>query len=434
VVVLPFSGENDTSSLVTAENVKVTTVVYRSELYESAARSEGITTLALKSSPLNIQLSQLPCDSAYCNITAIPQYSEHGVEENVKAAKQAEMNFTTHCTGDESGNTVTHYTCPDSGHVIRHNCSGVEGLFTSICPHLVPACQSADSSSSSDCTMVSYDQSSITCSCPVEAAQSSDKSRRRLDDAVYVADSGRITVVAVGRYIAADFADTFTAAPNTFTSLQRAQIVIFAFIVLWVVGFILIGSVPLRKYLLKGSLKISNMARKVKLEGDSESSVKIREHLKQYIKTIFPLVFDNKPRLLRLVEELRRHHRYLLIFTAAPGEMGDSKRFLSAVQLLTIQTMLLFLLALFYDLGSPYDDGSCEGLATESACLMKTSFLDSSQTFCQWVPANGASSSTAFTCSYTGYSISLISTLYIALIVSLIASVMMVRLCLTRPK
>jgi hypothetical protein len=169
------------------------------------------------------------------------------------------------------------------------------------------------------------------------------------------------------------------------------------------------------------------MEQNVKLEVESRSPVEIQEYLSQYVKSIFPVVFDNRPRLLRLVDELRRHHRYLLIFTAAPGEMGDSKRIMSRIQLLTVQTMQLFLLALFYDLGSPYDDGSCDGLATESACLMKTSFLDSSQTFCQWVPANGASSSTAFTCSYTGYTMSSRSILYIALIVSLITSVMMVR-------
>ena len=70
------------------------------------------------------------------------------------------------------------------------------------------------------------------------------------------------------------------------------------------------------------------------------------------------------------------------------------KRLLVGCQLLTMQTMLVFLLSVFYSLQAPDDDGSCQRFATEAACLQRKSFLDHKASYCQW---NGASSSA---CSY----------------------------------
>jgi hypothetical protein len=56
-------------------------------------------------------------------------------------------------------------------------------------------------------------------------------------------------------------------------------------------------------------------------------------------------------------EELNRNHAYLGLFSAATGELNDMKRLINGAQLLTVQTALMFLLAVFYDLQSPSDDG-----------------------------------------------------------------------------
>jgi hypothetical protein len=197
------------------------------------------------------------------------------------------------------------------------------------------------------------------------------------------------------------------------------------FVVIWVGGLGLIFGCILRRQILMKKVEGNKKAheRQVRVAQMSRSPVLVREYLTGYVKSVFPLVFGSRSRLLRLVDEIKRHHRYILMFTAAPGSMGDRKRTLSGVQLLTVQSLLLFLLAVFYDLGSPYDDGSCEGLGTEEECLSRKSVLDSSQSYCQWeLPS---STSTANLCSYGESSMSWRSVIYVAIIVSLISSVLM---------
>ena len=70
------------------------------------------------------------------------------------------------------------------------------------------------------------------------------------------------------------------------------------------------------------------------------------------------------------------------------------KRLLVGCQLLTMQTMLVFLLSVFYSLQAPDDDDSCQRFTTEAACLQRKSFLDQNAPYCYWNDA----SSTA--CSY----------------------------------
>jgi len=77
----------------------------------------------------------------------------------------------------------------------------------------------------------------------------------------------------------------------------------------------------------------------------------------------------------------------LLLFTAS-GEDGDKKRMLTGIQLLTVQTMLMFILAVFYDLQFPSDDGECKSYEDEKSCLSPKSVLDSSNNLCRWVSSS----------------------------------------------
>ena len=77
----------------------------------------------------------------------------------------------------------------------------------------------------------------------------------------------------------------------------------------------------------------------------------------------------------------------MLLFTAS-GEDGDKKRMLTGIQLLTVQTMLMFILAVFYDLQFPSDDGECKSYEDEKSCLSPKSVLDSSNNLCRWVSSS----------------------------------------------
>jgi hypothetical protein len=67
------------------------------------------------------------------------------------------------------------------------------------------------------------------------------------------------------------------------------------------------------------------------------------------VDEIFPAVFQAKSPLQRLWGEISRHHRYLMLFIPNKHEKY-SQRSLTAIHLLTVQSMLMFIVALCYDL------------------------------------------------------------------------------------
>lgn len=64
---------------------------------------------------------------------------------------------------------------------------------------------------------------------------------------------------------------------------------------------------------------------------------------------MFPAVFQSKSRIHCLWEEITRHHRYLMLIIPSDYEK-NSQRSLTAIHLLTVQSMLMFIVALCYDL------------------------------------------------------------------------------------
>jgi hypothetical protein len=85
----------------------------------------------------------------------------------------------------------------------------------------------------------------------------------------------------------------------------------------------------------------------------------------------------------RLWGEICRHHRYIVLFTSIDGR-SEGTRILTAIQLLTVQSMLMFILALCYDLQSPQDDGTCQRILTKEECQSSNSVFDSTSR-CRWV-------------------------------------------------
>jgi len=141
--------------------------------------------------------------------------------------------------------------------------------------------------------------------------------------------------------------------------------------------------------------------------------------LQNYADEIFPAIFSSKPFIRRLVNEDTRHHRYYTLLT---GTDENKKIILTGMQLITTQSMLMFLLAVFYDLQGPTDDGSCEALRTPSTCLARKSFLDSSQSYCQLSLSPSSNDGQEFVCSYHDPTFTLLMMLYIAVIVSVITA------------
>jgi hypothetical protein len=87
------------------------------------------------------------------------------------------------------------------------------------------------------------------------------------------------------------------------------------------------------------------------------------------------------------------------------------------VQLLTVQTMLMFLLAVFYDLQSPSDDNSCGLLKIQSTCLARKTAFDQTQSYCKW-------SSVTNVCTFNQPKFSALVIVYIAALVSAFTAVL----------
>ena len=138
----------------------------------------------------------------------------------------------------------------------------------------------------------------------------------------------------------------------------------------------------------------------------SRSPMAVREYLSAYVREVFPAAFSDQPSLMRFQREVSKHHRYLNVLSPS-SESSDTQRIFTALQILTVQTMLMFVLAVFYDLQAPDDDGSCAPLTSESTCLGRKSFLDYHESYCQW---NGAGQQP---CSYRQPNFSYLTMAYI---------------------
>ena len=88
----------------------------------------------------------------------------------------------------------------------------------------------------------------------------------------------------------------------------------------------------------------------------------------------------------------------------------------SGIQLLTTQTLLMFLLAVFYDLQGPSDDRTCKKYTIKSECIKQVSYLDHTQTYCTWDNSN-------LYCNYNDPSFTWSSILIIGVVVSMFTAI-----------
>jgi hypothetical protein len=73
-----------------------------------------------------------------------------------------------------------------------------------------------------------------------------------------------------------------------------------------------------------------------------------QEFLLKYINALCPAVFHMGGSWDRIAKEMTRHHRYLIPFFQR-GEDSENIRMLTTLNILTVQSMLMFVLALLYD-------------------------------------------------------------------------------------
>eukprot|EP01036_Dinobryon_divergens_P025956 gene25956-34556_t len=417
------------SSVYFAQNTSSNSVSLKVTVIESSAALLG-NSKSFVSNPLIVQIS---------NINGLNR-TEKGHELLVSLKRIASLpklplyNFTTICRKPKfMSRTIFNYTCPLTGHVLSHNCSNKVGKVVSYCPVYKPSCQSLpflQSSTQATCKMVNYTDSLTWCLCTIHSTPDRRRSLLSSSVAAGLQDSGALQLVAMSELVSSNVMNTFSAAPSLTNPsyIEKALIVIIMFATMWSAGFALLFLCTWRRHIKKrvNEKEERFLERKKRGAGVAQSPVAIQEYLSNYILEVFPAVFQKKSRFQQVFEEIRNHHRYIsLFFSEESGPRADQARVLKVVQILSIQSLLMFLLALLYDLQSPADDGSCDLLATEATCLSRTSPMDSSQTYCSWTLAvdDDAHTVDGYICSYQDPAVTIQMVLVISVLVSLCTAI-----------
>jgi len=327
--------------------------------------------------------------------------------------------INTTCIYNQTSVNTT--VCPN-GAIVSHVCDGIlHGVFVTPCPLQIRVSNcyllAPTGLPEAMCTIIQQTAGSTTCSCVLP-------NRRRLSDS---RDGGISEVAAMTTTTFDSFVNTFDSAEKFTAPADFVQVfdVMIMFGVIWIGGFGLVSFVIYRED--QESLSLFH-SKKIKADGFTgigsgtqkqaqlKSPMDMKRCVLEYVEKTFPPVFVDETLdgretswLRRLWFEIKTKHRYVAVLSPTSSDSNNKQKLLIMLELLTTQTMLMFLLAVCYDLQGPSDDGSCVVPPVSDnklSCLERKSIFDASQSYCVWVEremlpgAPPAEPHEAYTCSY----------------------------------
>jgi len=409
--------------------------------YDSVVANSGInsTTGQLATNPLIVQL-MVPADVDGATLPSEIVFTLQHVQTQPLGRIEDGLDlpvFNTSCALNVTSSAW--YTCPNDA-VVEHICDGtMYGVLTTQCPAatVASACVLTGADGlldSTGCEVIAATVHNTTCRCQIP---SSGPGGRRLSGS-----SGEMEIAAMSVNTFEGMVATFAVA-DEFASLDafaNVLMVISMFAVVWIGGF---GAIALLSW------RDANKATFDKVKGaeailekrkiaDRTEPDQVKQYVLNYIDTVFPPVFmtagvgsdaaGNRPRTSfwkRMWVEIRTHHRYITLFSSQATNERKS-RYLLLFQLLSTQTMLMFMLALCYDLQGPADDGTCSLPANdnEESCLARKSMFDTSVSYCSWVPTLSSTGAvTGNQCVYADPEFDVMMLVISALVVALFTAI-----------
>jgi hypothetical protein len=232
------------------------------------------------------------------------------------------------------------------------------------------------------CEVVNRTSASTTCSCSSCAMNphvSPYISRRRLDD--NIAASG-VTVVALAEYSLTEYSNVMSSASDfgSLAALRSTTLVVSTFAVLWLGTVFSLVLISWWKYCIRRQ-KIGRQ-KSIIWPARTQTAKKLSpaECVQEYISELFGHAFSDEPSSKRLLRELAGKHEYMSVFSMDTGY----EQWIGAFSLLTNLTASFFLLAVFFDIQFPNDDGSCRMILYKEACLGRKSAFNSAKLMCTW--------------------------------------------------
>jgi hypothetical protein len=392
-------------------------------------RSYTPDTSRFLSNPLTLQVqAQGDSNASSYDLLSTIEFTFQNNEEQQRFLSEEGVNFTTVCTQRNHTLRFT-YICPDSGHAFVHNCSRGPSTQTSFCPRPAPTCSRLNSNTAEmsiprSCTVTSFNATYTTCSCSLGlASRPAQQNLRggRYENATAVHsrglmdttenqimdDSGATDMATATYYIASDFADTLSTAGDFSSPSDAAQVIIVIVMLgmIWVPGLVAIG---IDRFAPKHA-KVSK-TKEVELQ-DARTSVL------SYVDNVIPRVFTGRLSLVNQVwAELLEHHQFFQLFTKS----NQSRRVETICKSLTVFTFMLFLVAAFFDVSTPNDDGTCGDHDSRKSCVKRKLPFDSTQEYCRWTddPTDGEAN-----CSYKEQVLTVTAMFYLTLVTTVLTSV-----------
>lgn len=140
------------------------------------------------------------------------------------------------------------------------------------------------------------------------------------------------------------------------SSVSKSMAVLLMYGLMWAVGFLMIGVSLYKQRFSRSDAKKEivetqplRLMKKKSKSRSSKNQEEIKRMLTKYIDEIFPAVYQSRSYVSRMFEEVMKHHRYILLLNFR-GEDLNSRKIITCLHMLTVQTMLMFILAMLYDL------------------------------------------------------------------------------------
>jgi hypothetical protein len=428
-------------SLTGAAGSNVALISLKSRLFSS---SDAVSTLASGASsfgsylanPMRLRVEgSNQCSSAGTSQLVTFKFRNAVSINASQLTAQPNKTYTTVCKlGVEE---VATYPCP-FGSNITHTCTGLTNYVeTSRCANrgTVPLCVLTNGA---NCTVSAFTDEWTECSCSLcdfNVSRTAVSSRRRRLDSVntYVGEVQSLTT-----YLAYDFESaTMNVESLNAHDVKDAAIILSTFAFVWglmamtIVGIDFTGAGDafdemgrkLTVYLgysekeRMGGVDPGQLSKKLAGKSGKSSAVvaaapndamdlssvtedQAKDFIQAYVFTFFPNVYRDRPEALKFWYEIVHKHRYLSIFSKEKG----LRKFVASLEVLTLLTAHMFLIAVLYDAQWPNDNGFCAAQTTQPSCLSQKSMFDSKKSLCSWhsVAESDAMSATTSTSTSSG--------------------------------
>ncbi len=397
-----------------------------------------VTSNPLMADPVSLHMSHFPCsqeDSEHCEISMVlPVARSRGkaLDDHIgsiqESLQKAPATITTCLEGDLQ---IHEYQCPmDYNYTIA--CNGTAASIESRCPsiHASLSCNmmlgyTGATDDGSSCRLVAHNDYNMTCVCNLMkslVASSGGKRNRYLLSSSSTDSNQTMVPIPEGEY-SVSYASMLFAVADTFTKtvlsaqdlnassvkkgwqvLVTISVLIASILVSMALSHVADAKVK-RKVSLEAEKKdtrappMTRMQSWIEVKKKNKVSAlptrnktnhnKAKNGVMQLADEALPnVLLASKSLTTRVIDELKRHHRWLGVV------YYFSKRFPRLFRVVSLATniiTMLFIQSITYNLTNG-DDGSCERLGTETDCLAPRSAYATGSSKCYWTYDSSASS------------------------------------------